>query len=313
MNTERPEVLYHYTTMNTLCNMLNGVTDRGDGQTPDYRFRIWVSCADYMNDPLEGVFFRKCLHEAFLRYQSAHDLPDKSGYMPFAFTALNLNRQTFYAFSLSEHADSLPMWVAYGNNGQGVAIGFDTEEFARAAAEYPYCHFLKMAYRTGGEFAEMFSDEDMARAYEAIRPREDGGCSVCYADYDFLHDKYSHVKNRYYAAEREWRLVFDDRPDLPKQFRERNGLILPYYEIELPLKVIRHFVIGPCTNQALSRLGSSARTKGRFSFPRSPTCCDSRLGKQLREPDSPPPAPAESADEKSADRNRVPKSGKSDD
>lgn len=64
MNTERPEVLYHYTTMNTLCNMLNGVTDRGDGQTPDYRFRIWVSCADYMNDPLEGVFFRKCLHEA---------------------------------------------------------------------------------------------------------------------------------------------------------------------------------------------------------------------------------------------------------
>ena len=95
---------------------LNGVTDRGDGQTPDYRFRIWVSCADYMNDPLEGVFFRKCLHEAFLRYQSAHDLPDKSGYMPFAFTALNLNRQTFYAFSLSEHADSLPMWVAYGNN-----------------------------------------------------------------------------------------------------------------------------------------------------------------------------------------------------
>jgi len=30
MNTERPEVLYHYTTMNTLCNMLNGVTDRGD-------------------------------------------------------------------------------------------------------------------------------------------------------------------------------------------------------------------------------------------------------------------------------------------
>lgn len=43
------------------------------------------------------------------------------------------------------------------------------------------------------------------------------------------------------------------RPDLPKQFRERNGLILPYYEIELPLKVIRHFVIGPCTNQALSR------------------------------------------------------------
>ena len=241
MNTERPEVLYHYTTMNALCNMLNGVTDRGDGQTPDYRFRIWVSCADYMNDPLEGVFFRKCLHEAFLRYQSAHDLPDKSGYMPFAFTALNLNRQTFYAFSLSEHADSLPMWVAYGNNGQGVAIGFDTEEFARAAAEYPYCHFLKMAYRTGGEFAEMFSDEDMARAYEAIRPREDGGCSVCYADYDFLHDKYSHVKNRYYAAE------------LPKQFRERNGLILPYYEIELPLKVIRHFVIGPCTNQALSR------------------------------------------------------------
>lgn len=54
MNTERPEVLYHYTTMNALCNMLNGVTDRGDGQTPDYRFRIWVSCADYMNDPLEG-------------------------------------------------------------------------------------------------------------------------------------------------------------------------------------------------------------------------------------------------------------------
>ena len=28
MNTERPEVLYHYTTMNALCNMLNGEPKR---------------------------------------------------------------------------------------------------------------------------------------------------------------------------------------------------------------------------------------------------------------------------------------------
>ena len=309
MNTERPEVLYHYTTMNALCNMLNGVTDRGDGQTPDYRFRIWVSCADYMNDPLEGVFFRKCLHEAFLRYQSAHDLPDKSGYMPFAFTALNLNRQTFYAFSLSEHADSLPMWVAYGNNGQGVAIGFDTEEFARAAAEYPYCHFLKMAYRTGGELAEMFSDEDMARAYEAIRPREDGGCSVCYADYDFLHDKYSHVKNRYYAAERVPRTERADPPLLRNRVAAEGHPALRHRPVHepgtFPERARVHAVPqGPGVPQERKE-GPPFRGPLRAAIAASESSCANRILR--RRP------PAESADEKSADRNRVPKSGKSDD
>ena len=41
--------------------------------------------------------------------------------MTSVFTALNQNRPTFYAFSLPEHADSLSIRRAYGNNGQGVA------------------------------------------------------------------------------------------------------------------------------------------------------------------------------------------------
>ena len=48
----------------------------------------------------------------------------------------------------------------------------------------------------------------------------------------------------------EWRLVFEDRLDDRKEFRERNGLIGPYYEIELPLRVVKCFV-SPCADREL--------------------------------------------------------------
>lgn len=254
MKPNHPEILYHYTTMNSLWNILNNITNKGDKDNPDYFFKIWVSCAQYMNDPMEGVFFRKCLYAAFMNYQEMNDIEDKSDYLNFAFTALNFHRQTFYVFSLSEHRDSLSMWRSYGNNGQGIAIGFDVNELSAATSGFSGCHFLKIIYRSEQNFINTFTHNDLELAYHAIEVGgEDLFCSVKYQDYEFLHDKYQNVKNICYSDEKEWRLVFDDELYKEKEFRERNGLIIPYYEIELPLNVIRCFVIGPCANQELSK------------------------------------------------------------
>ena len=253
MDMNGPSVLYHYTTMNSVWNILDNITNRGDEREPEYFFKLWVSCAQYMNDPMEGLFFRKCLYAAFEKYQNRFLLADKSEYMAFAFTALNLNRQTFYAFSLSEHADSLSMWRSYGNNGQGVAIGFDVDELSKAVSRFDYCDFLKMIYKTETDFVDAFTDDDLQLAYDAIEAEEDGRCSIAYPDYEFLHDKYRNIKNIYYSEEKEWRLIFEDRLCDRKEFREKNGLIVPYYEIELPLNAIRYFVIGPCADRELSK------------------------------------------------------------
>lgn len=254
MKTNNPNILYHYTTMNSLWNILNDITNRGDEKNPSYYIKLWVTCARYMNDPMEGLFFRKCLYSAFLRYQAVCELEDKSGYMQLSFAALNLSRQTFYAFSLSEHADSLSMWRSYGNNGQGVAIGFDTKELSDAISKYDSCNFLKIEYKTEEDFVNTFTDKDLQRAYDAIEINEDdSGGSIDYLSYEFLHDKYQHIKNSFYSDEREWRLIFNDMLDVQKKFRERNGLIIPFYEIELPIDVIKCLTIGPCADQELSK------------------------------------------------------------
>ena len=81
--------------------------------------------------------------------------------MTSVFTALNRNRPTFYAFSLPEHADSLSIRRAYGNNGQGVAIGAIRRNGRKRVLRFESCDSLQMAYRTEAEFVGMFTCDDL--------------------------------------------------------------------------------------------------------------------------------------------------------
>lgn len=252
MDLQFPSVLYHYTTMNSLCNILNGIENKGTEEHPCYFFKLWFTCVTYMNDPLEEVFFKQSLYYAFENFQKLNCLVDKRDELQIAFTGLGLNRGDGYAVSLSENHDSLTMWRAYGSNGQGVAIGFDVDKLANAVLSFEKCKFLKMDYKSLNEFIVTFTEEDVQNAYDAIEIEEERG-AINLPVFESLYDKYQQVKTDAYKEENEWRIVFNDDIYKKKSFRERNGLIIPYYEVELPLEVIKRFVIGPCAEQDLSK------------------------------------------------------------
>ena len=84
------------------------------------------------------------------------------------------------------------------------AIAFPVDFISR----YEHGNFLKISYKTENKYIDTFTSEDLQRAYDAIEINEDGrDCSVKNLDYEFLHDKYQHIKNTCYSEEREWRLV----------------------------------------------------------------------------------------------------------
>lgn len=88
-----------------------------------YLLYFRTSKMGYMNDPGEYLFFIQNLRQTFAEYEIRSGKESKLKILD---TFFNHNEiRDSYVLSLSKLEDSLTAWRAYGENGKGVAIGFD--------------------------------------------------------------------------------------------------------------------------------------------------------------------------------------------
>ena len=117
------EIIYHYCSLDTFVNIVRGN-------------KLWLSNVFCMNDYEEHRWFRRLvqkvakemvasgevsqdeLRKGLVRGDSILDIEDER----FG-DGVNTWKQV-YCISFSKDGDSLSQWRAYGDNGQGVAIGF---------------------------------------------------------------------------------------------------------------------------------------------------------------------------------------------
>ncbi|MEI6439619.1 MAG: DUF2971 domain-containing protein [Alphaproteobacteria bacterium] len=119
---EPPNLIYHYT--NDVG--LRGIIESG---------KIWIANAFKLNDPTEVIHGFSCLMAA-LKLRRDSDKPEIAafveGFEAFVREGGIQEAAHIYVCSFSESNDDLGQWRAYGDNGCGFALAFDSKEIETA-------------------------------------------------------------------------------------------------------------------------------------------------------------------------------------
>ena len=98
----KQKLIYHYTNINALLSILNGIKVEKNG-TPVLTLR--ATNINYLNDYSEGQLLPRVLDKMGI------SIPEQLG--------------DIYITSFSNSFDSLSMWRGYAKDGEGVALCFD--------------------------------------------------------------------------------------------------------------------------------------------------------------------------------------------
>lgn len=251
-----PSILYHYTDIRGLHGMLSS-------------YKMWLSDAAFMNDPLEGSWVHhraKAIASGKLEMspltaqiqrqieaqlaapdfwdKSVRDLGDDLHYA----AADNAVRPAFIA-SFTEERDLLSQWRGYGDGGAGVAVGFDLNELGPCSLkdgdldEYKPA-VIKVEYEQERQDAEILTTFNMVD--EVYKKHLKKLPSNPFAESFFLSRLQNPVreaiywlrwefKSPHYKEEKEWHLVLNPFGwHWGRTTRVSKGLIVPYVEIPLP-------------------------------------------------------------------------------
>ena len=229
----KDSVIYHYTTWSTLFNGILSNENISSGKAVLRAYSI-----NYMNDESEGLqlpyLFSDIEKEKYPNPSNKIASARMSRYEMFRYTA-RCNKLKLFSISFSHNPDSLPMWNYYGQNGRGLSIGFNVSDILYQGYNLYDC------------------------IYDNCKKSELGNC--LYDNYRGrrIVDKVGLLfKDDHFEYEAECRipiLSFDKKYCLnsreqffPINYDIKDGLIVPYVDIYLPLTAIKEIYIGPTSS-----------------------------------------------------------------
>lgn len=251
MTKENPDILYHYTTLEALINILD---------TANSKINVRASHAEFMHDPSEYSMGLRLFKESLQKYETQKGLDVQSS----TSSRVSLEgkgifrnaHKTFgepFIFCLTENSDDLSMWKEYGGNGCGIAIGFEKKGLLDYSDEEENTHLYKCQYDYQ-EALDILSGE-WDKYYDKFQVSEDGNTVTINGFFpDINISRWSFVlKNGHYAKESEWRLVKNSFRKEEWNFRAKNDHMLPFVEFNIPRQSISSLVLGPSKNPTLQK------------------------------------------------------------
>lgn len=251
------QLLYHYTTMNTFYAMMDHslCSEKGDFH-PKY-LRMWATNYAYQNDYTECKLFLDRLEKSVEKYVEVKNiaLPSDSWKL--------LHESIFdmgiYTISFSEHDDDLTMWRGYGQDGDGVCIGFDFSNLP--TPPMAGCYDSEEEIEASEIDREVLIQTDRPIKCKYVEPEDDfipeelvskTVENLLSEDKDlkdlkqaFINDnnapRYKHYK---YKQEKEWRIIKNET--LPKYKMVDNNHLVPYMEVKISIDCIKKIIVGPC-------------------------------------------------------------------
>jgi tetratricopeptide (TPR) repeat protein len=213
---DRGIIVYQYTTLDVLNKMRE-----------NKRFRL--NPASYQNDPEEGQIFYKWLG----RYFSGSNIHKK------VLKSLKNNKleKTVFIRSLTSHEDSLWMWNSYGDHGKGVSVGIPSWEINRGNGNEEDLNNLLNNRNVKKINKKLISLDDIGlykivyydKDKNQIELNEIANCLSKINEKEFsgefikllgeLFSSIAHlIKDKSYAHEAEYRLLFIDSIEKEKQY-----------------------------------------------------------------------------------------------
>lgn len=251
------QLLYHYTTMNTFYAMMEySLCYKENDFHPKY-LRMWATNYAYQNDFTECKLFLYALERAVEKYVKAKNIILSSESRKLLHESIL--EMGVYTISFSEHDDDLTMWRGYGQDGDGVSIGFDfsnlptppmagcydSEEEIEASeidrevliqTDRPIkCKYVKPK----GNF---ISKKLVSKTVENLLSEDKDLIDLKQAFVNYNNaPRYKHYK---YKQEKEWRIIKNET--LPKYKMVDNKHLVPYMGVKILIDCIKKIVVGPC-------------------------------------------------------------------
>jgi hypothetical protein len=249
-----PELVYHYTSIDTMLKIVKGSC-------------VWASSINYLNDTTEGDHYLGLIRERIRDCIFSRKYAD-----PHIFDSImSQSRISFedrpYVASFSELGDSLPQWRSYCPQGNGVAIGFDTDcplrsQVKDAALEQdpphpeksrfeffrPKIRFAKIDYID--KTAKELLDQDISAAIQEAnaeaaitatmnpdqgeRDGEPGARARLFES--AIRRRAGFIKNPSFSNESEYRLLVEssDWNRRLLEFRATRSTLVPYLPVAVP-------------------------------------------------------------------------------
>ena len=242
------EYLYHYTSMESIFGMLQSYSKDNPYCT------MWASNVLFMNDASEYQFGQNVCRDLVLQYEGEIQPQQGFSYIYYKNEAWREEELNYpYIISFSERVDSAAIWNMYSNNGTGIVIIFDIEKLQ----ETPRISLGACWYCNDADNL-LFDNHIRARISDTYNSCVDMDYGDAPLDIDattfydtmkafmFLMKIAPKIKHASFDYEAEWRLT-KSGIDKPK-FRCKNGVIIPYKEVHIPIDAIKGFVIGPTAN-----------------------------------------------------------------
>lgn len=221
---EVKDIVYHYTSLDTLINIINNQT-------------LWATNHRFLNDRSEYKHGISLLLE-FIETQK----PSKNLYLKTLIPEFEkIGEYDRYVTCFSNNGDLLSQWRAYSNNGKGVSIGFIRTHINSALAKptdgsYILYDDLKknIVLQTYLEKWLAFSKkEELNFDWQNHDPKKVFNLLFI----DFFSLLIADYKDSAFAEENEYRIslrsiFFEPKYLVEPKFRTNGSLIIPYIELE---------------------------------------------------------------------------------
>lgn len=264
MRWKQNEILYHYTSLDTLHKLLSNIQNIDGEQC----FSFWASELFFMNDPKEIILgFDNLIDildkvEKEIRVEDNNEIREEYCLSSFCRQAINSGRNMHnvikdnlcnspnvpFAISLSKNNDSLPMWRSYGNNGLGVNLGF-SQLSLESCQHNKYCAY-DVSYDV--KFCDTLEPFIKKAYYAYLKKTHTEQITLDYKIQIILIMAFyicPMIKQNAYAFENEWRIVINSVDKNDVKFRVvQNKTIIPYCEFYIPIKNLKEITIGPSLN-----------------------------------------------------------------
>ena len=235
----RNKILYHYTSVQTLCAIANGISNE--------ELFLKASNAKNMNDPNDCYYFIDSLNKIGSQDKVTMDrLTDEKSKF-----------DTPYLISLTKHKDDLHMWNCYGDDGKGVSIGIDIDDLYKA---------LESFYKRNHISAKLhnciyYSQKQIKNYLKEIDTKLKDNTSNWKKE---ISDFANIVKHPCYKYEGEYRIVIKHGEREPTINNVYNAQDDSFY-INIPLSAVKRIVVGPSSNyEAVKKIFSNFFPKDVF-------------------------------------------------
>lgn len=251
------ESLYHYTK----SNGINGIIHTNC---------FWATKSDFLNDPKEFSYIQNIISSTCeelivdegLRNMFLEDVLEES-------EIISGGNKDYFVLSFSMCRDSITMWSEFGNR-TGYNIGLNSKEIITRIGENNTIDYHGSVIYNPAEQERMVKriitigiPEEMNLSFNKIL--EMGAADRNNSIYKRACKKFQKMtavyamffKNEAFREEQEYRFIFKKEKDTEVLFREKDGFMIPYIQIQLSkaLLPIIEIVVAPQNHIDLAKKG----------------------------------------------------------